>query len=43
MANYHEKIEITPKILLGKPVFKGTRIPVYVVLDMLAEGTTAKK
>ncbi|MDP3259743.1 MAG: DUF433 domain-containing protein [Thermodesulfovibrionales bacterium] len=43
MANYHEKIEINPKILLGKPVFKGTRIPVYVVLDMLAEGTTAKE
>jgi len=43
MATYRERIEINPKILLGKPVFKGTRIPVYVVLDMLAEGTTPKE
>lgn len=38
MVNYHDRIEINPKILLGKPVFKGTRIPVYVILDLLAEG-----
>ncbi|MBI5042372.1 MAG: DUF433 domain-containing protein, partial [Nitrospirae bacterium] len=38
MEDYRVKIEINPKILLGKPVFKGTRIPVYVIFDMLAEG-----
>lgn len=38
MKDYRSRIEINPKILLGKPVFKGTRIPIYVVLDMLAEG-----
>lgn len=27
----------------GKPVIKGTRIPVYVVLDLLAEGYDVKK
>jgi len=43
MENYHERIEINPKILLGKPVFKGTRIPLYVVLDLLAEGMTIQK
>lgn len=43
MGNYLKRIEITPKILLGKPVFKGTRIPLYVVLDLLAEGTSVKK
>lgn len=32
------RIEINPKIMLGKPVVKGTRIPVYVVLNLLAEG-----
>lgn len=42
MTNYHERVEINPKILLGKPVFRGTRIPVYVVLDMLAEGETVQ-
>ena len=38
MEDYQKRIEITPKILLGKPVFRGTRIPLYVVLDLLAEG-----
>ncbi len=32
------RIEIDPKKLGGKPVIKGTRIPVYLILEMLAEG-----
>lgn len=43
MQTYYGRIEINPKILLGKPVFKGTRIPVYVVLDMLAEGISIQQ
>mgnify|MGYP001559405974 CR=1 FL=1 len=43
MEDYRAKIEINPKILLGKPVFKGTRIPIYVILDMLAEGMPVQK
>ena len=31
-------IEINPKILCGKPVIKGTRIPVYLILDLLSAG-----
>ena len=31
-------IEINPKILCGKPVIKGTRIPVYLILELLAAG-----
>ncbi|MDP2167603.1 MAG: DUF433 domain-containing protein [Thermodesulfovibrionales bacterium] len=42
MGTYRERIEINPQILLGKPVFKGTRIPLYVVLDLLAEGKTPR-
>ena len=29
--------------MMGKPVVKGTRIPVYVVLELLGQGYTAKK
>jgi uncharacterized protein (DUF433 family) len=31
-------IEINPKILCVKPVIKGTRIPVYLILELLAAG-----
>lgn len=43
MKDYRNKIEINPKIMLGKPIIKGTRIPVYVVLNLLAEGYTTEK
>ena len=32
------RIEINPKIMAGKPVIKGTRIPVQQVLRLLAQG-----
>jgi len=41
MAN--NRIEINPEIMMGKPVIRGTRIPVYVVLNLLAEGYDFKK
>lgn len=39
----NHRIEINPRIMRGKPVIKGTRIPVYVVLNLLAEGFDANK
>jgi uncharacterized protein (DUF433 family) len=37
------RIEINPKKLGGKPVIKGTRIPVYLILDLLANGWTIEE
>jgi len=35
-----ERIELDPRVCNGKPVIKGTRIPVTVILEQLAEGKT---
>jgi uncharacterized protein (DUF433 family) len=35
-----ERIEINPAIMLGKPVIRGTRITVELILRKLAEGET---
>ncbi len=36
-TNYQERIIRTPGVVGGKPVVKGTRIPVRLVLEYLAE------
>ncbi|HAM53579.1 MAG TPA: antitoxin [Nitrospiraceae bacterium] len=33
-----ERVELNPKVCNGKPVIKGTRIPVTVILDQIADG-----
>ena len=35
-----ERIVTDPKILVGKPVIKGTRIPVDMIVRLLAQGMT---
>jgi uncharacterized protein (DUF433 family) len=35
-----DRIEINPKVMLGKPVIRGTRITVELVLRKLGEGAT---
>lgn len=35
-----ERIEVNPAVMLGKPVIKGTRIPVELLLRKLSEGAT---
>ena len=32
------RIEVNPEILSGKAVIKGTRIPVYLILELLSAG-----
>lgn len=36
------RINVDPQILLGKPVIRGTRIPVYVIVGLIAEGQTVQ-
>ncbi len=38
-----DRILIDPEVLSGKPVIKGTRIPVYLILDLFASGMTQKE
>ena len=33
-----QRISIIPKVMVGKPVIRGTRIPVEIILHMLAQG-----
>lgn len=36
--SFQDRIEINPRVCGGKPVIKGTRIPVAVLLGLLSEG-----
>jgi len=38
-----EKIELNPRVSNGKPVIKGTRIPVTVILEHIAAGEPWEK
>ena len=39
----NKEITVNPKIMCGKPVIKGTRIPVYLILNLLAAGYTFER
>jgi uncharacterized protein (DUF433 family) len=43
LAHIEEMVVRDPEIMRGTPVFKGTRIPVDLVADMLAQGATAEE
>ena len=36
----HERITVDRKVMLGKPIIRGTRIPVELILRKLSEGAT---
>lgn len=38
--NWQEHIEQRPDIMMGKPVIKGTRLTVELILESLGEGAT---
>ena len=37
----HERIETNPKVMVGKPVVRGTRVAVELILRKLGAGMTA--
>ena len=42
-ADLLARIVVNPKVMLGKPVIKGTRITVELVLRLLAQGLSAEE
>jgi len=38
-----ERIQINPKVVVGKPVIRGTRLTVEFILDLLAHGSTIEE
>ena len=38
--DWHDRIAMDPKILVGKPVIKGTRFAVEFLMELLANGWT---
>ena len=41
--NWQDRIAVDAKVLVGKPVVKGTRISVEIVIDLLAAGWTQEQ
>ncbi|OGO33470.1 MAG: hypothetical protein A2W35_07785 [Chloroflexi bacterium RBG_16_57_11] len=38
-----ERIAVNPKVMVGKPVIRGTRLTVEYILGLLAHGATAEE
>jgi len=38
-----ERITINPNVMVGKPVIRGTRIPVALILKMLGQGMATEE
>ncbi|MFW6041292.1 MAG: DUF433 domain-containing protein [Thermoplasmatota archaeon] len=39
-SDYEDRITVDPNIMGGKPVVKGTRIPIYLILEFFESGHT---
>jgi len=42
MQSYLKRINIDPDVMLGKPVIKGTRIPVELIVRKIGEGASVE-
>jgi uncharacterized protein (DUF433 family) len=43
MKHINAKIVVDPKVRFGKPIIKGTRVPVDLILGKIAGGMTIKE
>ena len=41
--DWHDRISVDPKVLVGKPVIKGTRIAVEFLIEPMANGWTREQ
>ena len=41
--SWQERITVDPKVLVGKPVIRGTRIAVELIIEQMANGWTQKQ
>ena len=39
----YNRIVINPKVMVGKPIIRGTRIPVDIIVRLLAQGMTQEE
>ena len=40
MADVEDSVAVDPMVMGEKPVIRGTRIPVYFILELLSDGRT---
>jgi uncharacterized protein (DUF433 family) len=43
LMTWQEHISVDPKVLVGKPVVKGTRLAVELIIDLLGKGWTQEQ
>jgi uncharacterized protein (DUF433 family) len=43
MEELLDRITVDPDVLVGKPVIRGTRIPVYLIVELVANGMSIKE
>ena len=43
MEELLERVVVDPNILVGKPIIRGTRIPVYLIVELMASGMDVRK